>query len=49
MRRSRLEPFRVSDAMLGIAATAIGIAWAQAAWHAIDLFAGQYSPRPSLP
>jgi hypothetical protein len=34
--------------MLVIAATAIGLAWAQAQWESIRLFAGQFAEQPSL-
>jgi hypothetical protein len=47
VRRSKRDGFRIKDAMLAIAATAIGFAWVQAQWDTIQLFAGQYSNQPS--
>ncbi len=47
MRRSRIKGLRVQDAMLAIAATAIGLAWAQAEWEPIQAFAGHFAERPS--
>jgi hypothetical protein len=46
MARSRRDGFRIKDAMLAIAATAIGFAWVQAQWDTIQLFAGQYADQP---
>jgi hypothetical protein len=46
MARSRRDGFRIKDAMLAIAATAIGFAWVQAQWDTIQLFAGQYANQP---
>ena len=47
MPRSKLGVIRVQDAMLAIAATAIGLAWAQAQWEPIQAFAGYFSHRPN--
>jgi hypothetical protein len=46
MTRSKHDGFRIKDAMLAIAATAIGFAWVQAQWDTIQLFAGQYADQP---
>jgi hypothetical protein len=48
MPQSSRESFRIQHAMLGIAATALGLAWVQAEWEPIRLFAGQFAEKPSL-
>ena len=44
--RNKRDALQIKDAMLAIAATAIGFAWVQAQWDTIQLFAGQYANRP---
>ncbi len=46
MPRSRLGGFRVQDAMIAIAAIALGLAWAQADWEPTQSLAGRYADEP---